>query len=194
MTAEQFADAPYLDPLDQLSLLLPGKVVAPGDAAWEDARTPWIVNVDQQPMAVVTVDDAQDVVTVVRYARDHGLSVAAQPGGHGSTRALDETILLRTRGLDGLQVDVDSRVARVGAGVKMGELLTALDGTGLTALSGSTPDTSVVGLSVGLPGHHGDGARRAHRVVPPAALPAAAGGPRAPAGRIVRLVGADLPW
>jgi FAD binding domain len=149
MTAEQIADAPYINSIDQLNELLPGKVVAPGDAAWESARTPWIVNVDQQPIAVVNVDDAQDVVTTVRHARDHGLTVAAQPAGHGTTRAIDDTILLRTRGLDGVHVDVASRVARVGAGVKMGELMTALEGTGLTALSGSTPDTTVVGLSVG---------------------------------------------
>jgi FAD binding domain len=150
MTAEQTSDRPsYLSLHDELHELLPGKVVLPGDATWEAARTPWVVNVDQQPRAVVLIDDAQDVVTAVRFARVNGLSVAAQPGGHGTTRALDETILLRTRGLDSIEVDVASRVARVGAGVKMGELMSALDGTGLTALPGSTLDTTVVGLSVG---------------------------------------------
>jgi FAD binding domain len=151
MTTEQIAreTATCLTSDDELRHLLPGKVVAPGDAEWELARTPWVVNIDQQPRAVVTVDEPADVVTAVRFARVHGLTVAAQPGGHGSTRALDDTILLRTGGLSGIEVDVQARVARVGAGVKWGELLAALDGTGLTGLAGSTPDTTVVGLSVG---------------------------------------------
>jgi hypothetical protein len=150
MTTDQIAGQyTYLSFADELRALLPGKVVVPGDAGWEAARTPWIVNVDQQPRAVVNVTDAMDIVTVVRFAHDCGLTVAAQPGGHGSTRAVDDTILLRTRGLGGIEVDVDARVARVGAGVKWGELMAALDGTGLTGLVGSTPDTTVVGLSLG---------------------------------------------
>ena len=150
MTTEQVAASSiYPSFNDHLRGLLPRKVVVAGDAAWEVARTPWVVNVDQQPRAVVTVTDAIDVVTIVRFAYDCGLTVAAQPGGHGGTRALDDTILLRTRGLGGIEVDVDARVARVGAGVKWGELMAALEGTGLTGLVGSTPDTSVVCLSVG---------------------------------------------
>ena len=150
MTTDQIAGQyTYLSFADELRALLPGKVVVPGDAGWEAARTPWIVNVDQQPRAVVNVTDAVDIVTVVRFAYDCGLTVAAQPGGHGGTRAIDDTILLRTRGLGGIEVDVDARVARVGAGVKWGELMAALDGTGLTGLVGSTPDTTVVGLSLG---------------------------------------------
>jgi FAD binding domain len=150
MTTEQFAGLPtYLSSHDELRDLLPGRVLVPGDAGWDAARMPWIVNIDQQPRAVVTVTSAQDVVTVVKFARVNGLTVAAQPGGHGGTRALDDTILLRTRGLGVIEVDVDAATARVGAGVKWGELMTALDGTGLVGLAGSTPDTTVVGLSVG---------------------------------------------
>jgi hypothetical protein len=150
MTTDQIAGQ-YIYPSfnDELRGLLPGKVVVPGDTAWDAARAPWVANVDQRPRAVVNVADAIDVVTIVRFAYDCGLTVAAQPGGHGGTRALDDTILLRTRGLGGIEVDVDARVARVGAGVKWGELMAALDGTGLTGLTGSTPDTTVVGLSVG---------------------------------------------
>ena len=95
------------------------------------------------------MNDPDDVITAVRFARANGLTVAAQPGGHGGTRALDDTILLRTRGLGGIDVDVDARVAHVGAGVKWGELMAALQGTGLTGMVGSSPDTTVVGLSVG---------------------------------------------
>src|SRR6185436_15814569 len=75
MTTDQIAGQyTYLSFADELRALLPGKVVVPGDAGWEAARTPWIVNVDQQPRAVVNVTDAIDIVTVVRFAYDCGLT------------------------------------------------------------------------------------------------------------------------
>jgi FAD/FMN-containing dehydrogenase len=134
--------------VDELSARLPGKVAVPGDPGWDETRMGWIRSVDQQPCAVVTVTSAQDVVEAVRFAARKGLSVAAQPVGHGATAAVNGTILLRTRGLQDIQVDAQNRVARVGAGVKWGELLAVTGQYGPTGLAGSSPDPSVVGFSV----------------------------------------------
>ena len=85
----------------------------------------------------------------MRWAVDHGVDVSAQPTGHGAaTGAADGVLLLRTRALDEITVDVQRRSAWVGAGVKAGELLAALDGTGLTFLAGSNPDPTVVGMTI----------------------------------------------
>ncbi|PKW28196.1 FAD-binding oxidoreductase [Phycicoccus duodecadis] len=135
--------------LCELEAVLPGQVLRPGGPGWESARRGWAVNVDQQPLAVVTVQDPEDVVAAVRCAGRHGLSVSTQPVGHGATTALTGTVLLRTGALQDLDVDVERRVARVGAGVKWGTLLAALEPTGLTALAGSSPDPSVVGFTLG---------------------------------------------
>lgn len=135
--------------LHELRTLLPGRVLLPTDSGWEPARRPWTVNVDQQPIAVVTVRDPDDVVVAVRCAARHGLSVSTQPVGHGATTALSGTVLLRTEALQDLAVDVERRVARVGAGVKWGTLLAAVEPTGLMALAGSSPDPSVVGFTLG---------------------------------------------
>lgn len=135
-------------PLCELAAMLPGQVLVPGDPGWEEARRGWVLNVDQQPRAVVTVLDEEDVVAVVRWAARSTMSVSVQPVGHGATTAVDGTVLLRTRGLRGIVVDPQRRVARVGAGVKWGELLAATAEHGLTGLAGSSPDPSVVGFSV----------------------------------------------
>ena len=135
--------------LTELSRQLTGRLVAPTDGDWDAQRLPWNVVVDQQPLAVVLAADADDVVATVRYAASHRLAVAAQPGGHGASRASDGAILLRTGALDDIWIDVDARVARVGAGVKWGALQAALDGTGLSGLVGSNPDVTVVGLCLG---------------------------------------------
>ncbi|MCW2548727.1 MAG: FAD/FMN-containing dehydrogenase [Mycobacterium sp.] len=136
------------DALDALAALLPGKVTLPSDPSWEADRHGWTVSVDQRPVAVVMVTDAQDVVTATRFAISHGFAVSAQPVGHGATTAIDGTILLRTRGLQEISVDAAARVARVGSGVKWGELLEVSGEYGLTGLAGSSPDPSVVGFSV----------------------------------------------
>lgn len=139
--------------LTTLRAVVRGRVLLPGDDQFEDVSRAWNVAVPQRPAAVVEVLDAKDVVAVVRLAREHGLVVSAQPGGHGATNALDGTVLLRTAALDEITVDAGARIARVGAGVKWGQLLAALDGTGLVAMAGSNPDVSVVGylLGSGLP-------------------------------------------
>ena len=121
----------------------------PESPGWHRARLGWTVNVDQHPIAVVTVQDAEDVVAAVTCAARHGLSVSAQPVGHGATTALTGTVLLRTGALQDITVDVERRVARVGAGVKWGTLLAALEPTGPMALAGSSPDPSVVGFTLG---------------------------------------------
>lgn len=137
------------DALTELAATLPGEVVTPGDPGWQETAVPWVLSIDQRPHAVVTVADEEDVVATVRWAARHGITVAAQPVGHGATTALDRTVLIRTRALAEVTIDAERRVARVGAGVKWGELLAATEPFGLTALAGSSPDPSVVGFTLG---------------------------------------------
>ncbi len=135
--------------LAELRDLLPGQVVGPDDAAWVPARMAWVVNVPQEPAAVVVVRDVEDVVAAVTCAARHGLSVAVQPVGHGATEAMTGTVLLRTAALNDIEIDVDEQVVRVGAGVKWGALLAAVEPTGMIVPAGSSPDPSVVGFTVG---------------------------------------------
>ena len=100
--------------LSTLRSAVHGRVLLPGDDGFEDASRPWNVAVPQRPDAVVEVADAQDVVAVVRLAREQGFLVSAQPGGHGATSALSGTVLLRTGALNEVDVDRDAGFARVG--------------------------------------------------------------------------------
>jgi hypothetical protein len=134
--------------LEDLRRRVVGRLHTPGDDTWDAARTPWVVNIDQHPMAVLEVHDADDVVAAVRWAVDHGCQVTAQPTGHGGMTTLDQTVLLRTRALGGIEIDVQRRTATIGSGVKAGELCAALEGTGLTFLCGSNSDPSVTGMTI----------------------------------------------
>jgi hypothetical protein len=134
--------------LDELRRRVAGRVHVPGDPAWDEVRTPWALAVEQTPLAVVEVVDAIDVRRAVGWAAEHGRQVMAQPVGHGASGPIDQVVLLRTRALRSIEINTVTRTATVGAGVKAGELLTALRGSGLTFLAGSNPDPTVVGMAI----------------------------------------------
>ncbi|MGW3353092.1 FAD-binding oxidoreductase [Nonomuraea rubra] len=126
-----------------------GQVFLPGDDGFEQAAAPWAVGVRQQVVAVAEAADADDVAALVRYARRAGLTVTAQPSGHGASGDVDGMILLRTARLDEVAVDPVERVVRAGAGTRWGQVLAATGKHGLAGLAGSSPAVSVAGFVTG---------------------------------------------
>ncbi|GAA3428732.1 FAD-binding oxidoreductase [Streptosporangium nondiastaticum] len=135
--------------LEPLTAAVRGRVWLPGDAGFDTARQPWNLAVDQPVAAVVEAADAADVATLVRYAADASLGIATQPSGHGATGRTSGTILLRTCLLDDIEIDPATRRARIGAGVRSGQLQQAAAAHDLTALPGSSPVVSVTGVALG---------------------------------------------
>lgn len=135
--------------MNDLRAAVRGRVLLPGDAGFDAARRPWNLAVEQPVEAVVEAADADDVAALVRYARSAGVAVTTQPNGHGATGRTGGAILLRTRRLDGLEIDPAARRARVGAGVASGRLQAAAAPHGLTGLPGSSPVVSVAGVALG---------------------------------------------
>ncbi|MET9485743.1 FAD-binding protein [Nocardia sp. NPDC006630] len=134
---------------EQLRSAVRGRVLAPGDADFEQAVTPWNTAIAQRAAVVVEAADADDVAAVVRFARASGLAVATQPTGHGATGDIDTAILLRTGRLDTVRIDAAQRLARVGAGANWGQVQAAAAEHGLTGLAGSNPVVGVTGYTLG---------------------------------------------
>ncbi|MGH1562958.1 FAD-binding oxidoreductase [Mumia sp. DW29H23] len=141
---ERAADVDF----DALRVQLGHRLVLPGDPGWAETSLAWNLAVDQAPCAVVLAESADDVAAAVRFARAYGLSVAPQAGGHGASGRLAGSIVVRSSGLETIEIDLVARTARVGAGVRWGALQAALDGTDLTGMIGSNPDVSVVGYTL----------------------------------------------
>lgn len=126
-----------------------GRVLLPGEDGFDEAARPWAVGVHQPVAAVVEAEDAADAAALVRYAREAGLTVTAQPSGHGASGDVQGVILLRTARLDWVEVDAEARVARVGAGVPWGRVLAETGKYGLTGMAGSSPAVTVAGFVAG---------------------------------------------
>ena len=131
--------------------LLDGEVVLPGDSDWDAARQAWNLSADQRPAAVVFAESADDVVAVVDYARRRSMRVTTQGTGHfaGTLEGFDNTILIRTCRMRGLEIDPDTQTARAEAGVLWEEVSLAAAEHGLAGLAGSSPDVGVVGYTLG---------------------------------------------
>jgi len=121
------------------------------DVNWNLERAVFNILVDQQPAGIARPRSADEVSEVVRSAAADGERVAGQRTGHNAAPlgSLANTVLLRTAGLGGVQVDADAGIARVDAGALWGDLVSQASEQGLAALHGSAPNVSIAGYTLG---------------------------------------------
>ena len=143
-------DAAALD-VDRLRASVRGRVVAPGDEAYDQDRVVVMGGVDAHPAVIVRVADTADVAAVIATARETGLDLAVRSGGHSAAAhsTTDGGIVLDVRDLRDLDLDVAGRTAWVGSGLTAGEITTALAEHGLAIGFGDTGSVGVAGITLG---------------------------------------------
>lgn len=140
-----------IDPVPALRDLCGGAVALPGDDGYDAARTGFNLALDQRPAAVAYPADADEVAEVVAAAKAQGLRVAGQATGHNAAPLgdLSRTVLLKTSGMRGVEIDPTRLIARTEAGALWEDVVDAAAPHGLIALHGSSPTVSVTGYSLG---------------------------------------------
>ena len=132
-------------PFDELAA-----TVAQGQAGYDAARERaiWNKRLDKAraPEAVVSVRSAEEAAAAIRFAAEHGLKVSPRGSGHHYEAAAlrDGGLLLDLGGLDSVEIDAEACIARVGAGVRAGQLSEQLAEQGFAFPVGHCVD---VGLS-----------------------------------------------
>ena len=136
--------------LDGLRAAVRGDVVGPADAAYDSERALWNGMIDRRPAAIVAVASAEDVAAVIRFAAGNGLVVTARGGGHGvaGSALTDGGLVVDLSRLTGIEVDPERRVARAGAGCRLGDLDAATQEHGLAAPLGVVSQTGIAGLTL----------------------------------------------
>ena len=127
-----------------------GVVLHPGEDGYDDARAVFNGMIDRHPAVIARCASVEDVVAVVKLARDHDLPLSVYGGGHGVTGSavIDAGICLDLRDLRTVSVDAEARVARVEGGATWGEVDAATQAVGL-AVIGRVSTTGVAGLTLG---------------------------------------------
>ncbi len=124
-------------------------VLTRDDEAYGAALAGFNLAVHHEPDVVVMANSADHVAAAVRVARRAGWKVNALGAGHGVLAAQRDGMAINTRGLAGVEIDPDERVARVGAGTRWQDVLDAAAPFGLAPLAGSSPLVGVVGYVLG---------------------------------------------
>jgi FAD binding domain len=132
-------------------LSIAGRVATPSGVDWDEARQAWNLAADQNPVAVAFVEGAEDIAAVVRFAGDHDLRIAGQSTGHGAAALapLDDTILIKTERMRGVEIDPEARTARVEAGAWGSDVGEAGQTHGQCWFPGSSPNVGVTGFALG---------------------------------------------
>src|ERR671935_547291 len=128
-----------------------GNIVGRDDPSYDEHRKIWNGSIDRRPALIARCAGVADVITAVKFAREHGLPVAVRSGGHSfpGLSIADDVFVIDLGLMKGIRVDPERRTARVQAGVCLGELDRETQAFGLVAPSGIVTSTGVAGLTLG---------------------------------------------
>jgi FAD/FMN-containing dehydrogenase len=137
--------------IPELRTAFNGRVIAPGDSGYDEARTVVYGGIDRRPAVIIRAADAGEVSRVVSLARDSGLELAVRGGGHSPAghSVSEGGIVLDLRGMKALDVDVAGRTAWAEAGLTAGEYTTAVGAYGLATGFGDTGSVGIGGITLG---------------------------------------------
>jgi FAD/FMN-containing dehydrogenase len=128
-----------------------GRVTAPEDAGYDQARKLFYGKFDRRPAAIVRPTGAGEVARVVGLAREAGLPLAVRSGGHSLAghSVADGGIVLDLSELTAIEVDPQARTAWAQTGLTAGAYTAAVGAHGLATGFGDTASVGIGGLTLG---------------------------------------------
>jgi len=135
----------------ELRALFNGRVIAPEDAEYDQARALFYGGFDRRPSAIIRVADAVDVARVISLARETELELAIRSGGHSIAghSVSDGGLVLDLSDMRALEIDLEQRTAWAETGLTAGEYATAADAHDLVTGFGDTGSVGIGGLTLG---------------------------------------------
>jgi FAD/FMN-containing dehydrogenase len=134
-----------------LRAALRGPLWQPGDPEYDAARTIWNATIERRPALVVHCEGSADVMVAVDFARRHALPLAVRGGGHNiaGSALCDDGLVIDLRGMRGVHVDPEQRVAWVEGGALLSDVDHETQAHGLAVPLGINSTTGVGGLTLG---------------------------------------------
>jgi FAD binding domain/Berberine and berberine like len=137
--------------IPELRAAFDGRVIAPGDPGYDQARMVFVGDIDRRPAAIVRPADTAEVAQVVTLARERGLELAVRSGGHSGAghSTTDGGIVLDLANLRALDIDPEQRTAWAQTGLTAGEYTSAAGAYGLATGFGDTGSVGLGGITLG---------------------------------------------
>jgi FAD/FMN-containing dehydrogenase len=136
--------------LDDLARSVRGRLLRGNSPGYDEARRVWNRAYDRRPLAMVRVEDVDDVRRCVEFAHKHTVPIAVRGGGHSYAGygVADGALQIDLSKFGSVTVDRDRQVASVGGGTRIRELLRATLAAGLYTPMGSCGSVGVAGLTL----------------------------------------------
>ncbi len=136
---------------EQLAGGLRGDLIGPADSRYDQARSVYNGMIDKRPAAIARCRDVADVITCVRFAREHGLAIAVRGGGHNAAglAVADDALVIDLSLLRSTTVSPEDHTVRADAGCTWGDIDHATAAFGMATPSGFLASTGVAGLTLG---------------------------------------------
>jgi FAD/FMN-containing dehydrogenase len=137
--------------VDEFKASLRGRLLRPGDDAYDEARRLWNGMFDRRPAMIARCAGTADVVRAVNFGREHRLPLAVRGGGHSfpGHSVCDGSLVIDLSAMKGIRVDPVARTARAEAGAKWIDFDHETQAFGLATTGGTASDTGIAGLTLG---------------------------------------------
>ena len=138
-------------PYAELAAAVHGNVITPGDAGYDQARAVYNGMIDKHPAAIARCRDTADVITCVRFAREHGVEIAVRGGAHNAAglSVWDDALVIDMSLMRSTTVSPEDHTVRADAGCTWGDVDHATVAFGMATPSGFLSSTGVAGLALG---------------------------------------------
>src|SRR5919197_4584056 len=128
-----------------------GALLRPPEEGYDEVRRVWNGDIDRKPALIARCAGSDDVVTAVRFAREHDLLVSVRCGGHSIAGygVCDDGLMIDLSLMKAVRIDPATRTAWASGGLLWSEFDKATQSFGLATTGGIISHTGVGGLTLG---------------------------------------------
>jgi hypothetical protein len=136
--------------IEDLRNALKGIAYIKETSGYDEYRKIWNGMIDKHPALIVRCEGTADVITAVKFAREHALPVAIRGGGHNvsGNAVCDDGLVIDLSLMRSVRVDPEQGVVRAEGGAKLGDIDHEAQAFGLAVPVGVVSRTGVGGLSL----------------------------------------------
>ncbi len=134
-----------------LSSGLSDRLIRPGDAGYDAARTVMYGGMDFHPGAIAQVKSSKDVQKALAVSVQNGVEIAVRSGGHSVAghSSTDGGIVIDLRHMKAIEIDEAARTVWAETGVTAEELTRATTAKGLVVGFGDAGTVGIGGITLG---------------------------------------------
>lgn len=141
----------FSERMQGLTTNIKGKVLLPGDKAYDEARRIWNAMIDRRPAVIVQCAESGDVAPAIRFARENGLEISIRGAGHNIAgySICDDGLMIDFSQMKNVHVNPRMHRAYVDPGATLHDFDQAVQRHALATPLGINSTTGIAGLTLG---------------------------------------------